>query len=143
MQLGVEASGIVIAAGADAVGPAGHIVVGDEVIAYQITGAYSEEIVVAAADVVPKPVELSWEQAATMMLTGTTAAHVLAAVRARRGQTVLVHGAGGVVGLATVQLARLDDINVVGTVGHNGFDTLRHVGCVPALALNQSFECSA
>ena len=131
MQLGVEASGVVIAAGADAVGPAGPIIVGDEVIAYRITGAYAETIVVSAGDVVPKPAELSWEQAATMMLTGTTAAHVLAAVRARRGQMVLVHGAGGGVGLAVVQLARLDDITVIATAGTSGFATLRRYGASP------------
>ena len=131
MQLGVEASGVVIAVGPDAVGPAGPIVVGDEVIAYRIVGAYAETIVVSADNVVPKPFELSWEQAATIMLPGTTAAHALAAVRARRGQTVLVHGAGGGVGLAAVQLARLDGINVIGTVGINNFDKLRRYGAVP------------
>ncbi len=131
MPLGVEASGIVIGIGDEAVGPAGPVVVGDEVIAYRINGAYSEVIVVSADDVVPKPVELSWEKAATMMLTGTTAAHVLAAVRARRSQTVLVHGAGGGVGLAAVQLGRLDDIKVIGTVGHADFDTLRRYGATP------------
>ena len=131
MRLGVEASGVVIAAGADAVGPAGPIIVGDEVIAYRITGAYAETIVVSADDVVPKPAEPSWEQAATMMLTGTTAAHVIAAVRARRGQTVLVHGAGGGVGLAVVQLARLDDITVIGTVGTSDFAKLQRYGATP------------
>ena len=131
MPLGVEASGVVMDVGNEAVGPVGRIVVGDEVIAYRVTGAYAGFIVVSADDVIPKPVQFSWEQAATMMLTGTTAAHVLAAIRARRGQTVLVHGAGGGVGLAALQLARLDDINVIGTAGHHDFDELRRFGATP------------
>ena len=133
LPLGVEAAGIVTAVGADAVGPAGPIVVGDEVIAYRITGAYAQAIVVAADDVVPKPVELSWEAAGAMMLAGTTAAHTLAAVRARRNETVLVHGAGGGVGLAAVQLARLDGIHIIGTDGGHAFDALRRYGVTPVI----------
>ena len=131
LLLGVEAAGVVTAVGEEATGPAGPILPGDEVIAYRITGGYADTLVVPAACVVPKPTRLSWEQAAAMMLAGTTAAHTLAAVRARPGQTVLVHGAAGGVGLAAVQLAVLDGVRVIGTAGEKDFETLRGYGAQP------------
>src|SRR5207249_4691973 len=63
MRLGMEASGVVAAVGPDAVGPAGPLAVGDEVIAYRIAGAYAERVVVPAAAAVPKPPEVSFELA--------------------------------------------------------------------------------
>ena len=133
LKLGVEAAGVVTAVGANATGPAGPIVIGDEVIAYRINGGYADVIVVPAASVVPKPTRLSWAQASVMMLAGTTAAHTLAAVRARPGQTVLVHGASGGVGLSVVQLAGLDGIKIIGTAAEKDFEMLRHYGAHPIL----------
>ncbi len=57
--------------------------------------------------------------------------HVLAAVRARPGQTVLVHAASGGVGLSVAQLAALDGINVIGTAGEGHFEVLRGYGVTP------------
>ena len=131
LRLGVEAAGVVTAVGAEAMGPAGPIVTGDEVIAYRITGAYANTITVSASDVVPKPTKLSWEQASAIMLDGTTAAHALAAVRARPGQTVLVHGATGGAGLSVVQLAVLDGIKIIGTASTKNFEMLRGYGAQP------------
>lgn len=131
LDLGVEAAGVVTAVGHDAFGPAGPIEVGDEVIAYRINGAYADAIVVAATALVPKPTTLSWAQASSMMLAGTTATHTLAAVRARPGHKVLVHAAAGGVGLSVVQLARLDGIQVIGTASEGDFDTLRGYGAMP------------
>ena len=131
LQLGVEAAGIVIEAGPEAVGVEGPVVAGDEVIAYRINGAYADVITVSADRVVPKPPQLSWEQAGSIMLTGTTATHALAAVHARSGQTVLIHAAAGSVGLSAVQLAALDGINVIGTASEKDFDLLRKHGATP------------
>lgn len=131
LRLGVEAAGTVTAIGPRAVGPAGPVEVGDEVIAYRIAGAYAEEVTVDASAIIPKPVELSWEQAACVMLAGTTAAHTLAAVAARPGQTVLVHGISGSVGRALAQLARLDHVRVVGTTSGRNNDRLRRYDVEP------------
>ena len=67
--------GVVTAVGPDAVGPAGPVAVGDEVIAYRAPGAYATELVAPAAALVPKPAALDWAQAAGLMLTGVTAWH--------------------------------------------------------------------
>src|SRR5579862_7268359 len=60
MRLGLEAAGVVEAVGDGAVGPAGPVRQGDEVIAYRIAGGYAAEVVVPASAVVPKPTELSF-----------------------------------------------------------------------------------
>ena len=126
----MEAAGVATAVGENAHGPGGPIQIGDEVIAYRITGAYATRVVVDAAAVIPKPTRLSWAQAASMMLVGTTAAHCLAAVRARPGETVLVHGAAGGVGLSLVQLAGTDEIAVVGHCSEAHFPLLQGYGVI-------------
>ena len=131
MQLGVEVSGVITAVGDDARGPAGPIVVGDEVIAYRVSGGYTDRLVTPGSAVVPKPTALSWTQAAVMMLDGTTAAHALAAVSARPGQTVLVHGASGGVGSMLAQLARIEGIRIIGTTSEDHFDGVSRFGATP------------
>ncbi len=131
LQLGVEAAGVVTEAGPEAAGMAGPIVAGDEVIAYRIDGAYADAVTVPAAQVVPKPRQLSWAQAAGLMLTGTTAVHALAATRVRSGQTVLIHAAAGDVGLSAVQLASLDGVKVIGTASEKDFGLLSGYGATP------------
>ncbi|MGW2571950.1 quinone oxidoreductase family protein [Streptomyces sp. NPDC001537] len=131
MRLGSEAAGVVTAVGADATGPAGPVEVGDEVIAYRAAGAYAAELVVPAASVVPKPAMLSWEQAGGLMAAGVTAAHALEATGLGKGETVLIHGAAGGVGLTAVQLAVARGATVLGTASQAKHDLLRDLGAVP------------
>jgi NADPH2:quinone reductase len=131
MKLGVEVSGVVTDVGRYADGPAGPIIVGDEVIAYRVRGGYTDRLVAPSWAVVPKPTALSWTQAAVMMLDGTTAAHALAAVTARAGQTVLVHGASGGVGSFLIQLARIDCVKIIGTTSEDHFDRVSRFGATP------------
>jgi NADPH:quinone reductase len=130
-RLGFEVSGVVTAVGPDAVGPAGPLSVGDEVIGFRVSGGYAAELVVPASALVPKPASLGWEQAAGLMLTGVTAVHALTATGVGEGDTVLVHGAAGGVGLMAVQLAALRDARAVGTVGGDGADLVRRFGAEP------------
>jgi NADPH:quinone reductase-like Zn-dependent oxidoreductase len=131
LRLGLEAAGVVTAVGADAVGPAGPIRVGDEVIAYRASGSYAAEVLVPASAVVPKPAGLSWEQAGGLMVAGVTAVHVLEAIGVREGDSVLVHGAAGGVGLTAVQLAVARGATVLGTASPAKHDLLRDLGAVP------------
>jgi NADPH:quinone reductase len=131
LRLGFEASGVVTAVGPDAVGPAGPLSVGDEVIGFRLTGAYATDLVVPAAALVPKPATLDWAQAAGLMLTGATAVHALTAVAAGPGDTVLVHGAAGGVGLMLVQLGVVAGARVIGTAGSSGADLVRRLGGEP------------
>ena len=131
LRLGVEASGVVTAAGADARGPAGPVAVGDEVIVYRILGAYADTVTVPASAVVPKPPGLSWETAAAMMLAGTTAIHLLTATGVTDGDCVLVHGAAGGVGSIAAQIAVRDGARVIGTASEHDFGRLRSYGVIP------------
>ncbi len=131
MRLGAEASGVVTAAGPDAVGPAGPVRVGDEVIAFRAPGAYAADLVVPADAVVPKPASLDWAPASGLMLTGVTAWHALAATGVHQGDTVLMHGAAGGVGIMAVQLAVRRGATVIGTASPARHEFLRELGAVP------------
>ncbi len=131
IRLGSEAAGVVTAAGPGAVGPAGPVVPGDEVIAFRVSGAYAAELVVPAHALVPKPSALDWPQAAGLMVTGAAAWHALAATGVGAGDTVLIHGAAGGVGLMAVQLATARGATVVATASPARHDFLRGLGAIP------------
>ncbi|MGZ4543172.1 MAG: quinone oxidoreductase family protein [Mycobacteriaceae bacterium] len=131
MRLGFEVAGVVSAVGPEAVSPTGPVLVGDEVIAFRVSGGYAEQLVVAAADLVPRPTEVSWEQAAGLMLAGVTAMHAVTATAVRTGDTVLVHGAAGGVGLMAVQIAKSRGAHVIGTAGAGRHQSLRDWGVQP------------
>lgn len=131
LRLGSEAAGVVVAVGADAVGPAGAIAVGDEVVAFRAPGAYAERLTLPASAVLPKPGPLSFEQASGLLLTGATAVHALTAAGVGRGDTVLLHAAAGGVGLAVLQLAAARGARVIGTVSASKFGLVRQFGGEP------------
>lgn len=131
MRLGMEAAGVVTAAGAAAVGPRGPISVGDEVIVYRVAGAYADQLVVPASAAVPKPAAMSWEAAAGLMLAGSTAVHALTVTGVDASTTLLVHGAAGGVGLMAVQVALGRGARVIGTASPARHDVLRALGVEP------------
>ena len=128
LRIGTEAAGVVTAVGAGAEGPAGPISVGDEVIAYPITGGFAEAVTVKATSVLPKPGPLDWGQAANLLLTGVTAWHLLEATGVHAGDRVLIHGASGGVGLTAAQLAIARGAEVVGTASARSHELLRSFG---------------
>lgn len=77
-------------------------------LGFQLDGAYAEKLVVPAANVGPKPKHLSWEETAALTLAHLTAWHMLfPRCGFASGETVLIHGIGGGVALAALQLVRL------------------------------------
>lgn len=131
LRIGTEAAGVVTAVGADAIGPAGPIAVGDEVIAYRVPGAYAAELTAPAAEIAPKPAALDWAQASGLLLTGVTATHTLAATHVGAGDTVLIHGGSGGVGVMAVQLAVARGARVIATGSPARHDFLRELGAEP------------
>jgi NADPH:quinone reductase-like Zn-dependent oxidoreductase len=105
--------------------------VGDEVIAHPIEGAYAADLVVAASSVVPKSSTLSFEQASGLMATGTTAVHALKVAHVSAGDTIVIHGASGGVGLMAVQLALAAGARVIATASASGHAYLRELGAEP------------
>ncbi|TNE61318.1 MAG: NADPH:quinone oxidoreductase family protein [Alphaproteobacteria bacterium] len=91
-----------------------NVKVGDRVIFFHQTGAFAEVIAAPAATLVPIPEGMSFEVAAGFTITYATSYHALkqrAALQA--GETVLVLGAAGGVGLATVELAKAMGARVI------------------------------
>ncbi len=83
-----------------------------------LTGAYAELSLCKRAQVHPLPDKVSFAQGAGLWVPYGTAYRALFQVaHAKAGETVLVHGASGGVGLAAVQLARAAGMNVIGTAG--------------------------
>ena len=128
-SLGLECAGVVAEVGADAVGAQ----VGDEVIMYPVTAAYADQVVVPVSSLIAKPQSLGWAEAGGLMLAGTTAAHALHAAGVGAGDTVLVHGGSGGVGLMAVQLARLAGAEVIATAAEHNHALLRELGATPVV----------
>lgn len=126
LPLGYEAAGVVTAVGAGA-----SAAEGDEVIVFRTSGAYASDLMVGEQALTPKPAGLGWAEAGGLMLTGATATHTLVATRVAEGDTVLLHGASGGVGLSAVQLARLRGARVIATAGTRNHDLLRDLGAEP------------
>lgn len=131
LRLGSEVAGVVAEVGEPPTGFA----VGDPVIAHPVRGGYACHVLAEAANVFALPGTLPVEQAAGLLLTGTTAAHLLAAVGGGGdvgvGDTVLVHGAAGGVGSMATQLAVVRGARVIGTASPARQDAVRALGGEP------------
>jgi NADPH2:quinone reductase len=104
---------------------------GDRVYtATTISGAYAEYALALESQVHHLPKEISFAQGAGLWVpygTAYTALHHHAAARA--GETVLIHGASGGVGVAAVQFARAQGLVVLGTAGtERGLDLVKQQG---------------
>ena len=110
--LGMESSGTVIEVGDDVK----SYTIDDSVIVSGKTGSFSEEIIAAEDLLRLKPDSLNWEQAASFTVAYLTA-YVALVCRGNieRGESLLVHGAAGGVGLAAVDLGMHYGANVIAT----------------------------
>lgn len=110
---GAEFSGVVSAVGEGVTTPA----VGDKVVGTAAFGAYAEEVLAEAGHVIALPADTSdaeLELAGSFLLTYGTSYHALKdRAEARPGETLLVLGAGGGVGLAAVELGKRMGLRVI------------------------------
>src|ERR1700731_1772984 len=106
---GVEAAGEVTEAkGADGIS------VGDRVIVRMRHGAYSDEAVVLPSQLTPLPSTFDYAEGATFLAAHGTAYHALIdRGQVRPGEVLLVHGAGGGVGLAAVEIGKMLGATVI------------------------------
>ena len=102
-----------------AVGPGvSDIKVGDRVAYVVALGGYAAERILPADRVVKLPEQISYEQAAGMMLKGMTVQYLLRRTfKVEKGMTILIHAAAGGVGLIACQWANHLGATVIGTVG--------------------------
>ena len=124
--LGFEVAGTVEAVGTDVSGTA----VGDDVAAFLPgLGAYSA---VALADHwVLKPPSVSFPEAAGLPASGEAAVRALSQLDAREGETLLVLGGTGSVGLVAIQLAVARGLRVLAAVRESDHSQMIRLGAVP------------
>lgn len=128
VAVGYEVSGELIALGEDTRIASGGATIGDEVLAFRVRGGYATEVTVPAEKVFAKPANLTHPEAANLLLAGTTAAELLFRSGARSGDTVLMNGASGAVGVSLLQQARLLGITVIGTASERGAERVAQYG---------------
>ena len=131
--VGYEISGVITAIGPATEIATGGGAVGDEVLAFRVLGGWATSLTVPARDVFAKPAALTFEQAAHLLLTATTASEMLHVTAVVPGETVLVHGASGAVGVSLLQQAALLGLRVIGTCSASRFDEVRRFGGEPVV----------
>ncbi len=100
---GAEFAGVVAAVGAGVT----HLKPGDRVAASTGTGAFAQQALAEAARVMPLPAAMDFDAGASFVLAWGTSLHALQTIaRLQAGETVLVLGAAGGVGVAAVQIAK-------------------------------------
>ena len=121
---GTDMAGVVEATGSGVT----HVKPGDEVFGWG-DGAFAEYLAAPAVNILPKPSDFTFEQAAA---TGVSAFTALKAMRDRgqvqAGQTVLVNGASGGVGTFAVQMAKSMGAEVTGVCSSKHADLLHSIG---------------
>jgi NADPH:quinone reductase-like Zn-dependent oxidoreductase len=125
---GSDLAGRIVAVGAGVT----DIAIGQSVIGFSDSrNAQAELALLPASRVVPKPDALDWGVAATMYVAGTTALVALQTVPVASGDTVVIAGAAGGVGVYLTQLAVGTGARVVAVAGEQNHEWLRAHGAEP------------
>jgi len=125
---GYDMVGVVDKLGAGATG----LKVGQMVADLTVWGAYTEYMIRPADLLVPVPEGLDPVEAVSMVLSYVTAYQMLhRSAKVQRGQRILVHGAGGAVGTAMLELGRLLDLEMYGTASKSKHELVKSLGGIP------------
>jgi NADPH:quinone reductase-like Zn-dependent oxidoreductase len=92
-------------------------------------GGYGEFVVATTLAVKPKSV--SWEDAGALPASVEAAVRVLRALEVSSGETLLLLGAGGSVGMIAAQLALRQGLHVIAAVGEHDEELVRELGATP------------
>jgi NADPH:quinone reductase-like Zn-dependent oxidoreductase len=126
--LGFETAGTVDAIGSSVIG----VAVGDEVAAWLPSlGGYGEYAL--AATWASKPPHVTWDDAGALPASVEAAVGVLRQLEVAPGETLLILGAGGSVGIIATQLATRQGLKVIGAVGERDEPLTRQLGATPVL----------
>jgi NADPH:quinone reductase-like Zn-dependent oxidoreductase len=136
--VGYEVSGHIDAVGAGVTG----FKAGDRVLSPTKFNGYTDTLIAPAAGVVPLPDSISFEAAAALPVNYLTAWIMLIRLgNVQAGQTVLVHSAGGGVGLAALQICKWRGAEVIGTASPGKHERLREAGVAHCIDYrSQDFE---
>ncbi|EHO40295.1 Alcohol dehydrogenase zinc-binding domain protein [Caldithrix abyssi DSM 13497] len=126
----------------DRLGPGvARVKTGQQVAALTIIGAYSEYLCLSENCLTPVPAGLDPAEAVSLVLSYVTAYQMLHRVaKAKRGQRILIHGAGGAVGTALLQLGGLMGLKMYGTASSAKHDLVKRLGATPIDYVNEDFE---
>ncbi len=126
---GTDFAGVVDEVGTEV----GGFSTGDRVYGAAIGRAVADFLLVKnpVDTLLPTPEGISDEVASTLSVSGLTASAVIAALGIRAGETVLIGGAAGGVGIFAVQLAKMAGARVLGTASERTFEFLRGLGVDP------------
>lgn len=138
LALGVEAAGVAVAAGGRVTG----VRPGDRVTVHSVPlreqGAWAERHIAPAGHVAPLPAGVPFSAGAALPVPALTAAQTIDdALDVQAGQTVLVHGAGGVTGGLLVQLAAYRGATVIATAGPGSAGRVAALGAGTVLDYRQ------
>jgi synaptic vesicle membrane protein VAT-1 len=136
--LGYEAAGEIESVGE---GVSEHAV-GDRVVAGTRFKGQAELVTVPADQALPLPERFSFEQGAAFPVNyGTAYAALIVMGSLRKGDRVLIHAAGGGVGISATQIARNEGAEIFGTASASKHDAIRAQGVTHAIDYrNQDFE---
>ena len=124
--LGFETAGTVDRVG----GAVGGVAVGDDVAAMLPSlGGYGEYAL--AQNWAPKPPQVTWDDAAALPASVEAAVGVLRQLEVVGGETLLILGAGGSVGIIATQLSIRQGLKVIGAVGAGDEALIRELGATP------------
>ena len=113
---GTEVAGVVAEVGEKV----SHIKVGDKVMGFAFVGGYAQQMVVPGASCFPMPETFSYEEAAAFtMIYGTSYYALKQRGQLQAGESLLVLGASGGVGMAAVELGKLMGATVIAAGGNN------------------------
>jgi NADPH:quinone reductase-like Zn-dependent oxidoreductase len=133
--VGYEVAGTVLELGEGVIG----LSPGQRVLAGTQFGGYASEVVADAHDVLALPDGLSFEQGAAIPVNyGTAWAALLGYGSLRAGERVLIHSAGGGVGIAATQIAKRTGAEVYGTASPGKHARIAELGVDHALDYTQS-----
>jgi NADPH:quinone reductase-like Zn-dependent oxidoreductase len=89
-----------------------------DILGYRRDGGYAEFVAAPAVNVIPKPKNLSWPEAAALPLVTVTAWHMLVGrAKVQPGEDVLIHAAGSGVGSVGIQIAKMLGARVIASAG--------------------------
>jgi len=128
--VGYEVAGTVGEVGTDVSG----VAVGDRVMAGTRFGGHAERVVVSVGEAIPLPDALSFEEGAAVPVNYSTAyAALITYANLQPGERVLIHAAGGGVGIAATQIAKNHGAEVWGTASPSKHEAIRGLGVDHAL----------
>ena len=134
--------GYEVAGDISAVGQGAARTVGEKVFAITRFGGYSDVVCVPAAQAIPLPERMSYEEGAAIPVNYLTAYQMLVQMGAvKTGERVLVHSAAGGVGLASIDLCNIFGAEIIGTASASKHAMLRERGASQLIDYNtQDYE---